>query len=295
MSLLNEMLHDLAKKNTSNQNRPLLTAALSHSEQKKRMPYLVGGISILMLLLIGIVFKTHVTVKPLQVANKHKEVVPATVKAVVVAPPTPAKHPKSLAAHPLQKAPDLKQKWAKNTVKAPSKKPSIPTHVVTKLQGILVKAPDDIKAREQLAFLFLSHGHFSNAMKVLDEGLEYAPDNASLITMKAKIFIAQDQLKSAIHLLKSDHPSIVSHPEYYATLATALASQGQMAQAGTYYKALIKVDPNNGKYWLGYGIALEHANQTGQAIDAYKRASQTIGTEIAVRKEAKERLNTLVG
>lgn len=294
MSLLNEMLHDLAKKNASNQNRPLLTAALSYSEHKKRLPYLVGGISVLLLLLTGIVFKWYVTAKPIQISNTYKKTAPTPTKEVKM-PVIEAKLTHSLAATPLQKAPSLKQEWVHNTAKTSSKKSTIPSNQVTKLQGILAKAPDDIKAREQLAFVFLSHGYFSKALQVLDEGLEYAPDNASLITMKAKVFISQGQLKSAIHLLKNDHPSIVSHPEYYATLAAALVSQGHITQAGTYYKSLIKVDPNNGKYWLGYGIALEHANQMDQAIDAYRRASQTKGTEIAVRKEAKERLNGLMG
>jgi len=164
-----------------------------------------------------------------------------------------------------------------------------------KLERLLVKEPGEINTREQLVSIYLTHGHFAKAIKILDEGLEYAPENPDLITMKAKLLMGQGQSEAAIRLLKSDHPSIVTHPDFYATLASALESQDKMTEAGTYYKSLIKIDPNNGMYWLGYGISLEQAKQTLEAINAYKRASQNAVKEVAVRNQAEDRLKVLQG
>ena len=107
--------------------------------------------------------------------------------------------------------------------------------------------------------------------------------------------MGQDKTKAAIRLLKNDHPSMTAHPDYYATLALALQSKGKISEAGTYYKSLIKVDPNNGKYWLGYAVSLEYDNRKEQAINAYQRASQNATTELAVKSYAEDRLNVLQG
>lgn len=334
MSLLNEMLHDLTKQK-SNQVRPSLTAALSKPENKKINRFVLGGIGFILILFIGMILKPKSEIKALQIVKKTPEqnLIPSRAIAVTPKKMTAAStslekvssQREPLAQHTQQKAPiqarnlkpdnsiDIQDESsiasANNVVKPPSErwrdaqmtkalqaiKQDDIKNAKAILQDILVKEPSTINAREKLASIYLSYGDFANATKVLNVGLEYAPEDPTLITIKAKILIGQDKTKEAIKLLKGDHPSMVAHPDYYATLASALESKGRISEAGTYYKSLIKVDPYNGKYWLGYAVALEYDNKTDQAINAYKRASQNSPSELAVRDYAEDRLKTLQG
>lgn len=88
---------------------------------------------------------------------------------------------------------------------------------------------------------------------------------------------------------------MMSYPDFYGTLAAALQSVGRVLEAGSLYRSLIQVDPNDGRYWLGYAIALEHNNKANQAIAAYIRASQNPDSEPTVRDYAENRLKILQG
>ena len=87
----------------------------------------------------------------------------------------------------------------------------------------------------------------------------------------------------------------MSYPDFYATLAAAFQSEGRILEAGNLYRSLIQVDPQDGRYWLGYAIALEHNKKLNQAIEAYNRASQSPETDPTVLDYAEKRLKVLQG
>lgn len=163
------------------------------------------------------------------------------------------------------------------------------------LQTILVKMPEAMDARENLASLYLTYGDLSSAKDVVEEGLDYAPESPALNTIKARLLLVQDKAIEAVRLLSYYHPSMSEYPDYYGTLAAALHSSGRILEAGSLYKSLLQVEPDNGQYWLGYGIFLESHHKTHEAIDAYTRASQNPESESVVREYAEKRLKTLQG
>lgn len=314
MSLLNEMLHDLAKNKPSNQSRPLLTASLSQQQSKGKKLYLLAGLGLILLLFLAFQLKTLFQPKAAETSKKEephfnalKNTVPPSQLALsspeILLEPTPAQAPKAAKPVLVKKVSVNSVNYKKQVISLESEmdrallsiKNGDLNDAKACLQSIIAKDPSEIKAREHLASIYLTYGHFEHAMRELEEGLEYAPDNPKLITLKARVLIKQGLADEAIALLKNDHPSIASHPEFYATLAFALETQGHNAEASSYYKSLTKLDPNNGRYWLGYGLALEKSKQKDLAIDAYKRASQTKGTALAVRQKANHQLETLLG
>lgn len=321
MSLLNEMLHDLAKQKSTNAAAPSLTAALSQTEKKKINPFILGGTGLVLVLAFGMMLKpkseTPQVVKKIQedsliatnsVPKGSKKLAPlptALVSSINNPKPEIAKtsSPKNIAADaqavasennvyhpPLERWRDSELNKATQAMNQGHVKQA---KVI--LQEILTKEPSSVTAREKLATIYLGYGDYANASKILNAGLEYAPEDPALFNIKAKILLGQGKTKDAIELLKSDHPSMMSYPDYYATLASALQTKGLISEAGTYYKSLIKVDPSNGTYWLGYAVALEYDNKTSQAINAYKRARQSPTSELAVRDYAHERLKILQG
>ncbi|WP_454782887.1 tetratricopeptide repeat protein [Legionella sp. WA2022007384] len=166
---------------------------------------------------------------------------------------------------------------------------------ITLLREILIRVPNASDVRENLASLYLTYGDFAQASEIVNEGLQYAPADTALITIKARLFLDQGKAKEAINLLSKYRPSIMSYPDFYGTLAAALQSEGRTLEAGSLYRSLIQIDPNDGRYWLGYAIALEHSNKVNQAIEAYLRASQNPDSDPTVRDYAENRLKVLQG
>lgn len=163
------------------------------------------------------------------------------------------------------------------------------------LTSIITKFPASITARENLAALYFSHEEFGSAYEILEDGLKLQPHNLRLITMKARLLVEQGQQHKALLLLEKFNPDINAAPEYYAVVAAIFESLGRTTEAGSIYQTLIKLDPANGQYWLGLGIAFEHKHSNQQAIEAYKRASQDDTIQPSARSYAENRLKMLQG
>ena len=113
--------------------------------------------------------------------------------------------------------------------------------------------------------------------------------------MVVLLLLEQGKSVESLELVTRYQPVMSTYPDFYGVMAAAFQAEGRIREAGTLYKSLIQVDPNNGQYWLGYAISLEHNHESTQAIAAYTRASQSPDSESVVRAYAENRLKTLQG
>lgn len=345
MSLLNEMLHDLAKQKT----RPHHATVFSTLPPRKKslsMPNIaLASIMVISVCLFFYLSHKQKKISPAPAIEMSKAPIDTTKSISIVAPLT-------LSASPQEEAPitDLSyiepidsptstftvlegqesdNDWALNSQANEwadiSDKPTVKIKkiyapqtldewrnaqlnkalkaideglddkAIALLQQILDKIPTASDARENLAVLYLYNDDYVNAAKMVSEGLKYAPANAALITIKARLSLDKGKAEQAVKILSEHKPSMSSYPDYYATLAAALQSQGRLSESGGIYKALLQVEPNNAQYWLGYAIALEHHNKMNEAMQAYNQASQKSDNDPSVREYAEDRLKTLQG
>lgn len=163
------------------------------------------------------------------------------------------------------------------------------------LNRVLTRFPRAIVARETLANLYLAQERFDSARQTVEAGLAFSPNAISLNTIKARLLLEENRPREALALLKQFSPGISKYPDFYGLMAAILQSLGQQKEAGALYKVLVKIEPSNPQYWLGYGIALEQNQQTKQAISAYKAVSEHYDAEPDVRIYAENRLKTLQG
>lgn len=162
-------------------------------------------------------------------------------------------------------------------------------------ETILTRFPSSVEVRENLAAIWLSRGELDKALGVLEDGFTYAPVSLSLTIMKARILFEQDKAASALKLLRRFNPNIQAHPDYYGLLAAVLQALNQIDESGSIYKVLVKLEPSNSQYWLGYGIALENKKLHQQAAAAYQRATRGYDIDPDVRVFAESRLKFLQG
>lgn len=301
MSLLNDMLKDLNKKPTHHV-ASLVFSTDSFSWRKRLRSIAPWCILTLGLIIVFVFFKSSIKApaKPLVLQSKLVPIVmPKTIEHHVAEAIDIMDAEQDVdTPHENEKLVNFtREDWYEEHINAALKaiQEGNDYRAVDVLSLILTEFPTSIEARENLAMLYLSHNELSNAYDVLNDGLSREPNNIRLITMKARLLAEQGSNHEALTLLEKYNPDINSSPEYYALLAAVLESLGHVSEAGGLYQSLVKIDSDNGQYWLGLGIALEHKHANQQAIEAYRRASESDNTRPAVRVYAESRLKTLQG
>jgi tetratricopeptide (TPR) repeat protein len=151
------------------------------------------------------------------------------------------------------------------------------TDAINVLTNILIQFPQYNQAREMLAKLFLGSGLQLEAKKLINEGLKIQPDYLPFVELKARILMDEGKLNEAITLLEKSAPPLAENEEYHAFIAALYERQGQSGLAANLYKQLATLQPSNGKWWLGLGVALEAMGNHEQAQEAYANADNSAG------------------
>jgi MSHA biogenesis protein MshN len=73
-------------------------------------------------------------------------------------------------------------------------------------------------------------------------------------------------------------------------MATLYQRAGRHPEAVEAYSRAVRLNPQQGRWWLGLAISLEAAQNHGAAADAYQRAVQSGGLDSASRQYAQQRL-----
>lgn len=137
---------------------------------------------------------------------------------------------------------------------------------------VLAHDPHNQGAREQLAGLLYGAGRLTEAAQVLEEGLRLYPAQADLRLLLARVAISGGDRQKALDWLTGYQPDIASNLDYYATWAGLAQELGQPVQASEMYVRLLRQQPDQGRWWLGLGVAEDGQGHRQRALDAYRNA-----------------------
>ncbi|EHL30654.1 tetratricopeptide repeat protein [Legionella drancourtii] len=249
MSLLNEMLHDLARQKPSKQITPLFTPAFTPNKSKSPQKILLLCLALITLICSLFLFNKHLVLKNIIITKSVPETERNTIDINNIPQPTPQTPSESAVfisyIEPLTSAaslrvgiqlpisrPDTLNDWPESqnelSVMPVNKVYTAPTidewhdaqlnkalqaidkgfdaQAIALLQEILLKIPNASDVRENLALLYMSSGDFTHTAEVINEGLKYSPNDAALITVKARLFLDQGKATEAIKLLTGYDP-----------------------------------------------------------------------------------------
>ncbi|MCE9944275.1 tetratricopeptide repeat protein [Aeromonas rivipollensis] len=137
---------------------------------------------------------------------------------------------------------------------------------------VLLHDPHNQGAREQLAALLYGEGRLTEASQVLEEGLRLDPAQADLRLLLARVAISGGDRQKALDWLTGYQPDLAANLDYYATWAGLAQELGQPAQASELYVKLLRQQPDQGRWWLGLGVAEDGQGHRQRALDAYRNA-----------------------
>ena len=137
---------------------------------------------------------------------------------------------------------------------------------------VLAHDPYNQGAREQLAGLLYGEGRLTEARQLLEEGIRLDPQQADFRLLLARLAISEGQQQQALGWLSGYQPDLASNMDYYATWAGLTQELGQNADAAALYVKLLRQQPDQGRWWLGLGVAEDGQGHSQRALDAYRNA-----------------------
>jgi len=158
------------------------------------------------------------------------------------------------------------------------------------LRASLAISPEHTKARELLAALLLQRGRWRDAQQLLETGIEKVPVYYPFAQLLARIHAEHGADRKALDVMEGSRLAGAESPDYMGFLAALHQRLGHHSEAINAYTQAIKLDPQEGRSWLGMAISLE-ATQAGNAAgEAYQRAIDTGTLDDNLQKYVQQRL-----
>lgn len=164
---------------------------------------------------------------------------------------------------------------------------------IEKLKIALNASPDQYSARELLISLYNQIGDKKSAEFEAKSGVMAQPAHLNFRKIYARMLVDRGDNKSAMALLESRKPSIISDQEYYALLAAIYQRNKLHHRAAVLYRELVKIKPANGLWWMGLGISLEYLGRYSEAKQAYQSAQSSGKLKPSLNQYVRRRLQAI--
>ena len=155
------------------------------------------------------------------------------------------------------------------------------------LRAALRQDPSHVQARQALLRHLLEARRIDEATVVLQEGLDLQPGQTSWAMSLARLHLEQGALAAADAVLARSQgfaENLADYAGFQGHLKTRLA---QHRQAAAHYQRATRLAPNDGRWWLGLGLALESDGRLPEGREALRRAlaSGNLPAELAAVAE----------
>ena len=127
-----------------------------------------------------------------------------------------------------------------------------------------------LAARETLVGVLVESGQQTDAMRHLRRALALNPEQAGMAMLLARMQLEHGS--GALDTLEQSLPYAQSNPDYRAMIGGVLERAGRHHEAAEHYQAAVQLQPANGIWWMGLGIALQGDKRGAEAKPAFQRA-----------------------
>jgi superkiller protein 3 len=152
-------------------------------------------------------------------------------------------------------------------------------------QRILAMRPEVASSYVNLAFIQERMMKFDDVVRTLEQGLARVPDSEVLLLRLGNTFMVTGRVKKA---LEAFDKVLKTNPRSFdALLASGLMLDaiGQKADALTYYRNALEVEPENRYGRTGYAQSLAETGRFGEAIQIYENLSRDHPDDPAVLQD----------
>jgi len=159
------------------------------------------------------------------------------------------------------------------------------------LSQALRLAPEHVNARQALFGLLVEQQRKDEARALLQAGVDILPGHSTWAMNIARLQMEKGDAAGAWETLQRSLVSAQNNGEYRAFCGTVLQRLGRAKEAIEHFHAALRINPAEGRWWLGLALVLESADHPAEAREAYSRArnSGNLPPDLAAFAEQKSR------
>lgn len=159
------------------------------------------------------------------------------------------------------------------------------------LSQVLRLAPEHVNARQALFGLLVEQQRKDEARALLQAGVDILPGHSTWAMNIARLQMEKGDAAGAWETLQRSLASAQNNGEYRAFCGTVLQRLGRAKEAIEHFHAALRINPGEGRWWLGLALVLESADHPAEAREAYARArnSGNLPADLAAFAEQKSR------
>lgn len=135
----------------------------------------------------------------------------------------------------------------------------------------LTLQPDFVPAYANLADMYRALGREADAERIIDEGLQAVPDNASLLHAKGLALVRDNQQREALGWFERAHRADPANPRFAYVYAVALHSAGQDKPARSVLETALQASPYDPSLLLTLASLERDAGHIDKARDYARR------------------------
>ncbi|MEN3157778.1 hypothetical protein ABC502_05255 [Alkalimonas sp. NCh-2] len=160
-------------------------------------------------------------------------------------------------------------------------------------QQLQAQAPQQPEAYQALARMAQQAGYEAGSQYWLQLGLAQGADASQLVPLLAASYGRQQLWAQALQALSQMHESGLQ-PAELALRATAWQQLGEHQAAVVAFEQLARLEPQEGRWWLGMAISSDALGQRSMAVAQFQRSLQ-LGNDLnpATKEYIRQRLQEL--
>lgn len=158
------------------------------------------------------------------------------------------------------------------------------------LRAALKIDPSHVQARQLLLRQLLEQRKTSEVTVLLQEGLEVLPQQTGWAISLARLQLERGEAAAADQTLVRSQPFAENNADYAGFQGYLKTRLGDHRQAIPLYARATRIAPDEGRWWLGLGLALESDGRTQDAKEALRKALATGRLSPALAAEAEQHL-----
>lgn len=147
----------------------------------------------------------------------------------------------------------------------------------TQFRAALQEDARHLAARQTLLSMQAEQKQWDEVQAVLREGLDLMPEQIAWAMALARIQVERNKLPEAWETLQKHMVHAEKSADYQGFAGVLLQRMQKPHEASLYYQAAVQIKPNEGRWLLGLGLALEADNRPAEAREAFQRARNSSG------------------
>ena len=222
---------------------------------------------------------------PLPAVAKPETLSAPALQPAPAAPVGPVKIEKSLVLATARDRADAEFRRAENAFAA-----GRGAEGIEGLRAALKQDPAYVPVRQMLLRQLLEMRKIDEAMTVLQEGLELQPAQTGWAMSLARLQLEQHDIAAADRTLARSQVYAEASADYAGFQGHVKSRLGANRAAVTHYQRATRLAPNEGRWWLGLGLAQEADGRLPEAKESMRRAIATATLSVELSAVAEQHL-----